>query len=76
MMDYIKKLRACIRAFQELDTNHTREHLDLSKQIEDERQCRLEAGFPSYTSFYYGDLDPCIVLLVSTDEPDCSEVFL
>lgn len=44
MMDYIKKLRACIRAFQELDTNHTRENLELSKQLEDDRQRHLEAG--------------------------------
>lgn len=51
MMDYIKKLRACIRAFQELDTNHTREHLELSKQIEDEKQRRLDAGFPCCNSF-------------------------
>lgn len=49
MMDYIKKLRTCIRAFQELDTNHTRENLDLSKQIEDEKQRRLDTGLPVVT---------------------------
>ncbi|KAG0624343.1 hypothetical protein M758_3G240900 [Ceratodon purpureus] len=43
MMDYIKKLRACIRAFQDLDTNHVRENLEQSKQIEVERQRHLQA---------------------------------
>ena len=50
MMDYIKKLRACIRAFQELDTNHVRENLEQSKQIEVERQRHLQAGFNLVTS--------------------------
>ena len=45
MMDYIKKLRVCIRAFQDLDTNSTRENLERVKQIEDERHRHLEAGF-------------------------------
>lgn len=53
MMDYIKKLRVCIKAFQELDTNHTQEHLNLSKQIEDERHRRLEAGFARRAIFEF-----------------------
>ncbi|CAK9876044.1 unnamed protein product [Sphagnum jensenii] len=42
MMDYIKKLRACIRAFQELDATHTCEKEDLKKQLEDVKQSRAE----------------------------------
>ena len=43
-MDYIKKLRACIRAFQELDVTHVREKDELSKELEEERQSRHETG--------------------------------
>jgi hypothetical protein len=48
MMDYIKKLRACIRAFQELDATHTCEKEDLMKQLEDVKQSRAETGVLSY----------------------------
>lgn len=43
-MDYIKKLRSCIRAFQELDVTHVREKDELSKELEEERQSRHETG--------------------------------
>ncbi|XP_024381679.1 kinesin-like protein KIN-14N [Physcomitrium patens] len=43
MMDYIKKLRTCIRAFQELDRNHTQEKLEQLKQIEAQRLSRVES---------------------------------
>lgn len=43
-MDYIKKLRVCIRAFQELDVTHVREKDELIKELEEERQSRHETG--------------------------------
>ncbi|CAM6020101.1 unnamed protein product [Sphagnum balticum] len=42
MMDYIKKLRACIRAFQELDTTHNCEKEELMKQLKDEKRSHAE----------------------------------
>jgi hypothetical protein len=44
MMDYIKKLRACIRAFQELDTTHNCEKEELMKQLKDEKRSHAETG--------------------------------
>lgn len=50
-MDYIKKLRACIRSFQELNTTQTQEKEELSKQIENEKQSRSETGAVSIPSW-------------------------
>lgn len=43
-MDYIKKLRACIRQFQELETNITLEKDDLRRQLDDEKESREQSG--------------------------------
>ncbi|BFI43342.1 kinesin family member C1 [Marchantia polymorpha subsp. ruderalis] len=43
MMDYIKKLRACIRQFQELETNITLEKDDLRRQLDDEKESREQS---------------------------------
>ncbi|KAL2609961.1 hypothetical protein R1flu_028534 [Riccia fluitans] len=40
MMDYIKKLRACIRQFQELETAVNLEKDDLRRQLDDEKESR------------------------------------
>ncbi|CAM6126329.1 unnamed protein product [Calypogeia fissa] len=43
MMDYIKKLRACIRQFQDLETSLTLDKEELRRQLEDERESREQS---------------------------------
>jgi hypothetical protein len=63
MMDYIKKLRACIRAFQELDATHTCEKEDLMKQLEDVKQSRAETGvLPRSKNHFFLFCKYCVIL--------------
>lgn len=44
MMDYIKKLRACVRQFQDLEMSLTLDKEDLRRQLDDEKEIREQSG--------------------------------
>lgn len=46
MMDYIKKLRACVRQFQDLETSLTFDKEELRRQLDEEKDSREHSGMP------------------------------